>query len=93
MKKGGEVDPLIPGKKILGIYGFCDIRSFTDMTDCLQKEIMVFVNEVAEIIHGVCDIYCGQTNKNIGEAFLIVWKYDKEYYIDDEKGFRMRKTI
>ena len=35
MKKGEEVDPLIPGRKMLGIYGFCDIRNFADMTDIL----------------------------------------------------------
>ena len=31
IKKGGSVDPMIPGKKILAIFGFCDIRNFTDV--------------------------------------------------------------
>lgn len=31
----GEVDPLIPGKKILAVFGFCDIRNFTDATEVL----------------------------------------------------------
>lgn len=35
MAKGGEVDPLIPGKRILAIFGFCDIRNFTDATEVL----------------------------------------------------------
>lgn len=35
IKKGGGVDPLIPGKKILAIFGFCDIRNFTDATEVL----------------------------------------------------------
>lgn len=43
----GEVDPLIPGKKILAVFGFCDIRNFTDATEVLQKDVMVFVNEIA----------------------------------------------
>lgn len=46
---------------------------------------MVYVNEIAEIVHGTCDNYFGQTNKNIGEAFLIVWKYPENYYIDKDK--------
>ena len=48
----GEVDPMIPGKKIIGIFGFCDIRNFTDATEVLQEEVMLFVNEIAEIVHG-----------------------------------------
>ena len=31
MRKGGEVDPMIPGRKCLAIFGFCDIRNFTDV--------------------------------------------------------------
>jgi hypothetical protein len=26
MQKSGEVDPMIPGKKVIGIFGYCDIR-------------------------------------------------------------------
>ena len=33
MAKGGDVDPMIPGKKKCAIYGFCDIRNFTDATE------------------------------------------------------------
>ena len=43
---------MIPGKKIIGIFGFCDIRNFTDATEVLQEEVMLFVNEIAEIVHG-----------------------------------------
>ena len=31
-----EMNPVIPGKKVVGIYGFCDIRNFKDTTDVLQ---------------------------------------------------------
>jgi hypothetical protein len=35
MSRGGDVDPMIPGKKIVAIFGFCDIRNFTDATEVL----------------------------------------------------------
>ncbi len=35
---------MIPGKKIMAIYGFCDIRNFTDATEILEAQVMVFVN-------------------------------------------------
>jgi len=35
---------------------------------------MVFVNTIAEIVHGLVDQYAGSANKNIGDAFLVAWK-------------------
>lgn len=36
---------------------------------------MLFVNEIGEIVHGIVDSYSGAANKNIGDAFLLVWKF------------------
>lgn len=36
---------------------------------------MSYVNQIAEITHSMVDRYGGSANKNIGEAFLLVWKY------------------
>ena len=35
MAKSGDVDPMIPGKKKCCVFGFCDIRNFTDATEVL----------------------------------------------------------
>ena len=32
---GGDVDPLLSGYKVQAIFGFCDIRNFTDYTEVL----------------------------------------------------------
>jgi class 3 adenylate cyclase len=68
------IDPMVPGKKITSIYGFCDIRKFTDTTECLQEEVMVYVNKLGAIMHGVTHGFYGCANKNIGDAFLLTWK-------------------
>jgi class 3 adenylate cyclase len=39
---------------------------------------MLFVNEIGEIIHGMVDKYSGAANKNIGDAFLLVWKFEND---------------
>jgi len=41
---------------------------------------MLFVNNIAEIVHTVVDRYAGAANKNIGDAFLLVWKMDPAKY-------------
>lgn len=44
------------------------------MTELLQEEVMVFVNTIAKIVHGVACEYLGSPNINVGDAFLVVWK-------------------
>lgn len=86
MAAGGDVNPMLPGKKVIGIYGFCDIRNFTDATEILQEGVMLFVNEIADVTHGIVDQFSGAANKNIGDAFLLVWKYNDSMVTQDEKG-------
>jgi class 3 adenylate cyclase len=74
LRRGKDIDPLLPGVKVFAVFGFCDIRQFTDATECLQEEVMVFVNSVAAIVHEICSKHRGAANKNIGDAFLIAWK-------------------
>lgn len=74
----GDVNPMIPGKKVIAIYGFCDIRNFTDTTEVLQENVMIFVNEIAQIVHEIASENCGSANKNIGDAFLLIWKFENE---------------
>lgn len=79
MKGEENIDPMIDGKKVMAIYGFCDIRNFTDTTEELQEDVMIFVNRIGEIVHEIVNECCGSANKNIGDAFLLVWKFDEEY--------------
>jgi len=75
MTDGGDLDPMMPGVKTFGIFGFANIRNFMDITEILQTEVMRFVNQIAEITHSQVDKYGGSTNKNIGDSFLLVWKF------------------
>lgn len=85
MGHGGDVDPMVPGNKVVAIFGFCDIRNFTDATEVLQEDVMLFVNEVADIVHGAVDRFSGAANKNIGDAFLLVWKFNSDD-VEEEDG-------
>lgn len=65
------------GNLIQSIFGFCDVRNFTDTTECLQEEVMLFVNRIAHILHGIVVQCSGSANKNIGDAFLLTWKIEE----------------
>lgn len=81
MKSSGEgdIDPMIEGKKVMAVYGFCDIRNFTDTTEELEEDVMIFVNRIGEIVHEITNECCGSANKNIGDAFLLVWKFEEKF--------------
>ncbi len=59
------------------IYSFCDIRNFTNTTEELEEDVMVFVNRIGEIIHEIVNENSLSANKNIRDAFLLVWKFDE----------------
>lgn len=74
MNTEGELDPMIPGRKVQAIFGFCDIRNFMSTTEILGEEIMLYVNEIANIVHSQVSSYSGNANRNMGDSFLVVWK-------------------
>lgn len=64
------------GSTVSCIFLFCDIRQFTDATECLQEEVFVFTNKIAAVVHSICHAYGGAANKNVGDAFLLSWLLD-----------------
>ena len=81
-----EINPMIKGKKVIAIYGFCDIKNFTDVAEVLEEQVMIFVNEIAEIVHEITADHGGSANKNIGDAFLLVWKFENDLCEFNTKG-------
>jgi hypothetical protein len=45
----GKFNPMVPGTKEVAIFGFCDIRQFTDATEVLQEGVMEYVNTIAQV--------------------------------------------
>jgi len=68
------MDLLLPGKKINAIFVVCRIRQFTETTECLLDEIIVFVNKIVKIIHECAIKWDGSPNKNYGNKYLLTWK-------------------
>jgi hypothetical protein len=41
---------------------------------------MLFVNKIGELVHSSVYRYGGSANKNIGEAFLMIWPLQDNSY-------------
>jgi class 3 adenylate cyclase len=81
LQKGQSKNKLIlnsQGSTVSCIFLFCDIRQFTDATECLQEEVFVFTNRIAAVVHSICHSYGGSANKNVGDAFLVSWLLEDE---------------
>eukprot|EP00981_Chlorochromonas_danica_P001467 scaffold310_cov174-Ochromonas_danica.AAC.6 len=72
------IDPLLPGIRVYAVFGFCDIHRFEEVTRKLGKDVLLFVNTIAEIVHSQTHEWGGQCNKNLGNAFIIVWRIGDE---------------
>jgi class 3 adenylate cyclase len=81
-----ELNPMIKGKKMVGIFGFCIIKDFDLINHALQEKTFILVNLIAEIVHSTVDLHKGAANKNIGEAFLVVWKFEENCYLIKENN-------
>lgn len=96
LQKGQSKNMLIlttQGSTVSCIFLFCDIRQFTDATECLQEEVFVFTNRIAAVVHSICHSYGGAANKNVGDAFLLSWSLeDKEASKNNSSGGRTREV-
>lgn len=69
-----SVDAMVEGTRVECIIGAAKIRDFSTATEVLQAKVMTFVNQIAEIVHGVVNEFHGAANKNHGETFLMIWR-------------------
>lgn len=72
------INPLLPGVRVYAIVGFCDIHHFEEINQVLGNDVLTFVNSVAEIVHSAAHGWSGQVNKNLGNAFVVVWRIGDE---------------
>jgi class 3 adenylate cyclase len=68
------VNAMVPGARVDCIIGHARIKHFSTATEVLQGRVMTFVNQVAEIVHGVVDQFHGAANQNNGDTFLLIWR-------------------
>jgi len=71
-------NPLVPGKLVYALFGFAGINEFSKQLRALDQEVINLINDVAKVIHE--EVYrwgygdSGQCNKNLGGAFLMVYR-------------------
>lgn len=71
-------NPTVPGKSVYALFAFAAIHGFDHALRNLGGDIMVLINDVANVLHGEVFRWgfgeSGQCNKNLGGAFLMVFR-------------------
>ena len=71
-------DPAATGRRVYAIFAFVEIGSFDDLALKLKGSVVELINDVAETLHTEVKRWgyggSGQCNKNLGSAFLMVWR-------------------
>jgi len=92
---GTGINPLLPGIRVYVIVGFCDIHHFEEVLVKLSDDVLTFVNTIAEIVHESVSHWGGQCNKNLGNAFVILWRINDEVKLQEilsQTSFRKPKA-
>lgn len=91
-------NPTVPGKRVYALFGFVAINGFSEQLRALDRDVMILINDVAKVVHD--EVYRwalgkhGQCNKNLGAAFLMVFRIGdfsevhKKKKVATEKLFR-----
>lgn len=71
-------NPTVPGKAVYAVFAFVSIDKFQRHLHALRGDIMILINDIAAVLHE--EVYrwgyedSGQCNKNLGNAFLMVYR-------------------
>lgn len=74
------------------LVGFCDIHHFEDVNQRLAADVLTFVNTIAEIVHDRVHQWGGQCNKNLGNAFVIIWRIGDEESLSAQLGLTTKSN-
>lgn len=91
MSEDGNLDLMKAGESSQFIFGVVWLRAFTDVTECLKEDVMVFLNKIAKIVHTCCQEWGGHVCKNGLGKFLLIWKLNQ--HTPNQALFAMIKII
>ncbi|CAG9315867.1 unnamed protein product [Blepharisma stoltei] len=75
---GGEINPLIAGRRCFCVFGVLCIKNLQELTSDLKEDTIQFINKISLITHSIASQYLGLAKKITGDKLSIVWKFPEE---------------
>jgi len=82
----GEVNPMSPGEKLIGIFAHLNIVKSEQLSKAIGDKYTILLNEVLSIVNEVTSNFNIYNLKSTGDGILLVWKLDDEYSRLDSNG-------
>jgi len=82
----GEVNPMSPGEKLIGIFAHLNIVKTEQLSKAIGDKYTILLNEVLRIVNEVTSNFNIYNLKSTGDGILLVWKLDDEYSRLDSNG-------
>jgi len=83
-------NPTVPGKRVYALFGFVAINGFSEQLRALDRDVMILINDVAKVVHDEVFRWAlgdsGQCNKNLGAAFLMVFRIGDFTEVHEKKA-------
>jgi hypothetical protein len=83
----------IPGRKVNIIFSICQIRQFSETTECLQDEIIVFVNKIVKIVHECAKCWDGVPTNNNGDIYILSWRLPTKTDVQKKNNLESSRTF
>ena len=82
-----SINVMLPGAKVKAVFVSIRVKHFPIISAILKDKVVLFMNQLAEIVHGITDEFNGMPNKSDSGSFLMVWRLtddaDKNRQIND----------
>ena len=78
MQGPAGLDPVIPGQKVFAVFAFIVLREFSALEELLDSSLLTYINKLSRVVHCQVEKYQGAINKNLGDSFLAVWKFERD---------------
>jgi hypothetical protein len=82
----GDLNPMSPGDKLIGIFAHLNIVKSAELSKALGDNYTILLNEVLRIVNEVTSNFNIYNMKSTGDGMLLVWKLDDENATVDSKG-------
>jgi class 3 adenylate cyclase len=85
-KGDGQLEIMIPGNRRNVIFCAIKLENYVEVTDVLQEESVMFLNQIVSIIHQCASKWNGWANKSEGDKYILTWKIPQIDEMDNEKN-------
>jgi hypothetical protein len=86
LDNAGEVNPMSPGEKIIGLFAHLDIFKSHKVSKAMNTDYAVLLNDVLNVVSDITAEFNIYNMKSTGDGMLLIWKINDDLGSIDSRG-------